>query len=143
MFLAATDNWIYLPLPIVQALYGAPGVGALLLINVGAQIVLWTVEVATLRGGRIDREAALALATNPGLLATAGGIGAALYVPHHVAMPLANVGGAVFDGVSLLGSLTTPLSLLVTGAQLGGVGIPTTPIEPPSGSWSSAWALRR
>jgi hypothetical protein len=121
VFLGAMANWIYLPLPIVQALHGERGVEALLLCNAGAQLVLWTVGVATLRGGRIDRAALRALATNPGLIATAAGIGAALALPRGAGVPAlgAYVGRTIVDAITLVGSLTIPLSLLVTGAQLG------------------------
>ena len=73
-FLAGMSNWIYLPLPIVEALYGAEGIQTVLLFNIGAQVVMWTVMVGGLRGGRPDREMLMDLLLNPGLLATAIGI---------------------------------------------------------------------
>jgi predicted permease len=121
VFLGAMANWIYLPLPIVLALYGERGVEALLLSNAGAQLVLWTAGVATLRGGRVDAAALRALVTNPGLLATAAGIAGALLLPESAALPAACTfaGKTVLDAITLIGSLTIPLSLLVTGSQLG------------------------
>jgi len=121
VFLSSLANWIYLPLPIVAALHGAVGVQVVLLINVGAQLVLWTVGVATLRGGRVDRQALSALAKNPGLLAAVAGIAAALLLPRGAAFPglVAHAGEALLDAITLVGSLTIPLSLVVTGAQLG------------------------
>ena len=128
VFLCATANWIYLPLPIVQALHGAAGVEALLLLNVGAQLVLWTVGVATLRGGAIDARALAALAKNPGLVATAAGIAAAILIPRG---PATGVVGhtwrAIVEGMTIVGSATIPLSLLVTGAQLGGARLSAKP----------------
>jgi hypothetical protein len=129
IFLGAMANWIYLPLPIVQALYGAAGVEALLLTNAGAQLVLWTVGIATLRGGGLDLAALRALVTNPGLIATAAGIVGALVLP-----PAASVGSLVgyagktiVEPLTLVGSLTIPVSLLVTGAQLGAVPFTARP----------------
>lgn len=129
VFSCATANWIYLPLPIVVALYGAAGVEALLLANVGSQLVLWSVGIATLRGGRLDREAMKKLVTNPGLLAALAGIAAALVLPrgNAVSGPLSHVGRAVLEAITLIGSLTIPLSLLVTGAQLGATRISARP----------------
>ena len=127
VFVAAMANWIYLPLPIVQALHGAAGVESLLLTNVGAQVVLWTAGIAVLRGGSLDRGAFAALAKNPGLLATAAGIAAALVLPKEAPAVLAYPGKALLEAINLVGSLTVPLSLLVTGAQLGAVRISARP----------------
>jgi predicted permease len=121
VFCAAMANWIYLPLPIVEALHGARGVEALLLINVGAQLVLWTVGIATLRAGRPSAGAAAALARNPGLIAAVGGIACALLLPRAVPAPWSHAAHALDDGLRMIGSLTVPLSVLVTGAQLGGL----------------------
>jgi predicted permease len=128
VFLCATANWIYLPLPIVEALHGARGVAALLLLNVGAQFVLWTVGVATLRGGRIDARALTTLAKNPGLVATVAGIALALVLPK--GPPTGVIGHAwraIVEGTTIVGSATIPLSLLVTGAQLGGSRLTARP----------------
>src|SRR5580693_2463587 len=81
VFLAAIPNWIFLPLPIVEAMYGDAGVRTLLLDNVGAQLMLWSFGVWLLRGGVTPREAARNIVTNPGLIATAIGILVALLVP--------------------------------------------------------------
>lgn len=129
VFACALANWIYLPLPIVQALYGAAGVEALLLANIGAQLVLWSVGIATLRGGSLDREAMKKLVTNPGLLAALAGIATALAIPRGAAIggPWSHVGRAVLEAITIVGSLTIPLSLLVTGAQLGATRIGARP----------------
>ena len=64
IFLTAIPNWIFLPLPIVQALYGDTGVRTVLLCNVGAQLVLWSFGVWILHGAM--RQAAKNLYTNMG-----------------------------------------------------------------------------
>ena len=129
VFLVSIANWIYLPLPIAQALYGDDGVRAVLLFNVGAQVLLWTLGVWTLRGGKPDARSLRELATNPGLLATVAGILFALFVPASRTLetmsvarpPLILAAGALIQALVLVGSLTIPLSLIVTGAQLGGL----------------------
>lgn len=155
VFVAAMANWIYLPLPIVQALHGPAGVESLLLTNVGAQIVLWTAGVAVLRGGTLDRGALWALARNPGLVATAAGIAAALLLPRTAPAILAYPGKVLLEGVNLVGSLTIPLSLLVTGAQLGAVRLSARPsraavgitlirlLIAPAVAIAAAWLARR
>ncbi len=72
LFLIASPNWVFLPLPIAEALYGAAGVRVVLLCNVGAQLALWSIGVWILHG-KIS-QAIRNLATNIGLWATAGGI---------------------------------------------------------------------
>ncbi|MFI5380749.1 MAG: AEC family transporter [Tepidisphaerales bacterium] len=123
IFVVAIGNWIYLPLPIVQALYHDAGVRILFLSNAGAQVVLWTGALAVLKGGRIGREAIIGLATNSGLIATAVGIIAALLLPQPLmhGWPIwATVGGnAVLKAMKMVGDLTVPLSLVVIGVQLG------------------------
>ena len=128
VFLAAIPNWIFLPLPIVEAMYGDAGVRALLLDNVGAQLMLWSFGVWILRGGVTARESIRNIVTNPGLIATAVGIVVALLIPssHNWEMatnfsgsPLHLGASAIVQALAMVGSMTIPVSLLAIGAQLG------------------------
>ena len=126
-FVTGMPNWVYLPLPIVQGLFGAEGVRTVLLFNLGAQIFLWTGSVALIRG-KLERSDLLQLAINPGLLATVAGIAVALLVPGASAWGTAGGdagagwwAGIAVQALTMVGSLTIPLSLLVTGAQLAGL----------------------
>lgn len=120
------SNWIYLCLPIAEGLYGKEGLKNLFLANVGIQILFWTLGVAILHGGRIDARSLRRLITNPGLIATFAGI--ALALGHQaIAAPLAYASGhqpwssvltILSDSLRMVGSLTIPLSLVVTGAQI-------------------------
>lgn len=122
-FLVGLPNWIFLPLLIADALYGALGVRTVLLFNAGSQLALWTVGVATLTGHGHPRQ----LLRNPGLWATGVGIALALLCP--ALGPIARAPGAatgwgalpgiVLDALRLLGQMAVPLSLCVTGALLG------------------------
>jgi hypothetical protein len=126
IFLVAVPNWIFLPLPIVQALYGDTGVRTVLLCNAGAQVVLWSFGVWILHG--TIRQAMKHLLTNVGLWATAAGIVVALLLPtarnletiDPAAAPLGMMlPGALVQALAMIGSLTIPMSLLAIGAQLG------------------------
>lgn len=126
-FVIAVPNWIYLPLPIAAGLYGEVGTRTVLLGNVGALLWLWTAGVFLLSGQASARSALRAIASRPGLWATLGGIVASLLgpeLPRSLTQPDAAVGfiGALprvlFQALELLGTLTIPLALLVTGAQL-------------------------
>lgn len=130
LFLVAIPNWIFLPLPIAQALYGDIGVRTVLLCNAGAQVVLWSFGVWILHGSM--RQAAKNLYTNVGLWATAAGIILALLFPAAHNLETVNpadasvaliLPGAIVQALALIGSLTIPMSLLVIGAQLGDLTI--------------------
>jgi predicted permease len=126
VFVVAVPNWVFLPLPIAEALYGADGVRFVLLFNFGAQVILWTEGIRTLVGGGFGRDAVRGLLANPGIVATLAGAAIALAWPGAGSLGQRHDGGSlllVADGVvgalRMLGDLTIPLSLLVTGAQLG------------------------
>ena len=130
IFVVAIPNWIFLPLPIAQALYGDSGVRTVLLCNVGAQVVLWSFGVWILHGA--IRQAVKNLYSNIGLWATAAGIIVALLFPaarnletiDPASAPLGMmVPGALVHALAMVGSLTIPMSLLAIGAQLGDLRI--------------------
>jgi malate permease and related proteins len=130
IFLVAIPNWVFLPLPIAEALYGNAGVRTVLLCNAGAQLVLWSFGVWILHG--TVRQPAKNLLTNAGLWATALGIVMALLFPAARGLETMDpatasaggiLGGALVQALALVGSLTIPLSLLAIGAQLGGLTI--------------------
>lgn len=132
LFLVAIPNWIYLPLPIVEGLFGDTGVRDVLLYNVGCQAALWTLGIWTLQNARFDGQSLKNLALNPGLIATAAGIGLALIcppargleaLPAGTRSPLLLAAGSVIQALAMIGSLTIPLSLLVTGIQLGNLNL--------------------
>ncbi len=123
IFASGISNWIYLPLPIVDQLYGKEGLQILFLCNIGIQVLFWTVGVAILHGGHLDAKSLKNLASNPGLIAAVLGIIVASFKgpammemaarqPMHSAILI----GA--DAMRLLGQATIPISLIVTGAQI-------------------------
>jgi malate permease and related proteins len=131
IFVVMMANWIYLPLPIVEALWREEGVRAILLCNVGVQLVLWTSGIAALRGQALDPRNLLNLITNPGIIATVVGILIASLVPqvarYRAVIPL-------IEAIAMIGSLTIPLSLIATGAQLAGIKTgPTSSARPLAG----------
>ena len=120
IFLISLTNWIYLPLPIAEALFGAEGVTAILLMNIGCTAAIWTLGIATLNPGMTPRESLRHVFTNSGILATAAGLFLALSVPAlRNGAPTLPFIQPVLEAANLLGQLTIPLSLLIIGAQLG------------------------
>lgn len=124
-FVVGTPNWIFFPLPLAEGLYGADGVRTVLLLNVGAQLALWSLGVLVLRG-RFDGAAALAgVSRNPGLWATLAAVALVLWAP---SMPQ-GAGGVWVAGcvqaATLLGQLAVPLSFLLAGTGLSaGLRVP-------------------
>lgn len=126
IFTSGMSNWIYLPLPIVASLYGDAGITTLFLCNVGIHVLFWTGGVAILHGGKVDRQAMLNVARNPGLIASFAGIAFALLRPEmgDFSHSMAGWGGQVLtDALGLVGQATVPLSLIVTGAQIAAAGM--------------------
>lgn len=119
---AAMPNWVFLPLPIATVLYGADGLATVLLVNAIAQFYLWTTSVGILRGFRKTMKSGLIHLLNPGLLATAlGAVIAACWAPSRDWIHRPDLMGHALRLLETAGSLTIPLSMLVTGSQLGAI----------------------
>lgn len=116
VFAIAIGNWIFLPLPVADALFGERGVATVILNNVGAQLFLWTLGIAILRG-RMDAGAASAIVRSPGLWATLAGVTCAL-VPRGALGGAEAAVGVVGEAVHMVASLTIPLVSIAIGAQL-------------------------
>ena len=106
---------------LAEAMYGANGVRVILLCNVGAQLMLWSLGVYILHADLAPRQAARQILTNPGLIATVAGVVMAIAVPsarHWEMLPAGNASvptlaaGATVQALALVGSLTIPLQLL-------------------------------
>ncbi len=105
--LAVMPNAGFVGLPLIQAVYGDPGVLYLAAFLMGFNLVLWTVGVSLFArpGSR-----SLAELFNPGVVSAV--VGTAFFVLH-VALPT-----PLLSSVNQLGGLTTPLSMLLLGARL-------------------------
>lgn len=130
-FTIGTPNWLFIPLPIAIALYGEQGERTVLLFNVGALLVFWSVGVWIVRGGKPDVASLRNLALNPGLLATILGIALALAFPWMQKLEELDVTDArtslaawsiLVQAAAFLGEVTVPLSMIVTGSLLAGAG---------------------
>lgn len=105
--LAILPNAGFVGLPIIKAVYGDMGVFYLSAFLVGFNLVVWTICVFFFTGINIR---SLKEALNPGFIAAI--LGTALFLLRiTLPTPLAST-------VTQLGSLTTPLSMLLLGARL-------------------------
>ena len=107
--MAAINNYLFLPLIIVESLYGAAGSGCLMLFSVGSTVGFWTVGIWVMSGFGVNRESLGNLFTS-NLVAI---LLAAVLVIFQVPLPAAAVNMA-----EAIGRLGTPLMLVLTGASL-------------------------
>jgi predicted permease len=130
-FCVAVGNWIFLPLPMGQALYGVDGTTIVLLHNIGAQIFLWTAGMAMLRGHTDVRDLAVGMVRNVGLWATGLGLlvvfGGLTTAPSWIPTSLLWVLGAALEALAMA---TVPLALLAIGAQLAEAPEASQPWKP-------------
>lgn len=112
-FLSMFGNNMYLALPIADAMFGPQAVAVVLLYSLGSDLILWSLGQFLLSGRSSISLADLRPMLNPTLAAlllgaTAGVAGWALPYPFHQAM-------------SKMGSIASPLALMLTGAALAEV----------------------
>jgi len=105
------QNYGYIPLPLCQALFGREVVGVLFAFNLGVEVAMWTIAVATISGHQTGKRWWAPL-LNPPILAVVGGIalnflGAGHWIP-----------SSVTTAWHMLGLCAVPLGLLLTGAVL-------------------------
>ncbi|MFA4944006.1 MAG: AEC family transporter [Lentisphaeria bacterium] len=124
IFQCGFNNYSFLALPLVEALWGAEAGAMLLLSTVGAELGVWTLGVTTLGGHGFHWRQLLTLARRPPLLALAAA-GAWLAVRDLLGLPpvletlhSGTAGTAIFRAVKLLGGATIPLSMTVAGCSL-------------------------
>ena len=110
--LCAINNYIFLPLIVVEIIFGfGRHVALLMVMNVGSTVGFWTIGIITLTGVRRDtlREAVKQI-FSINIVAVAAGVAVLLLDVH--------VPAAAMKIVRTLGSLTIPLTLILTGAAL-------------------------
>lgn len=130
-FAIGTPNWLFIPLPIAIALYGEQGEQIVLLVNVGALLVFWSVGVWIVRGGKPGAVSVRRILLNPGLLATILGIVVALLFPITRTLEEADITrigigpaalSVIVQTLAFVGDVTVPLSMIVTGSLLAEAG---------------------
>ncbi len=128
VFAIAIGNWIFLPLPVAEALFGEHGTTIVILNNVGAQVFLWTLGIVILRSGRFDVAALGAIVRSPGLWATLVGIVIGATGVEMPRQPIA--AGAVrvvVEAMHAVAGVTIPLVSIAIGAQLASPGVAAGP----------------
>ena len=104
--LAAMPNAGFMGLPVIQAVYGDQGTLYLAAVIVGFNLVVWTIGIAMLD----RRDFSIKKLLNPGFLSALAGMALFLLridLPTLVSTPL-----------STLGTMNTPLAMLILGARM-------------------------
>ncbi|MBF0593385.1 MAG: AEC family transporter [Candidatus Omnitrophica bacterium] len=108
-FSAIFSNCAFMGYPVLQSVYGKPGVFYGSIFTVPFIIALWTVGVFIFRG-KEEGFSWRKVVFNPGILAVIAGI-TMFVLSWHLPSPVARA-------CDLLGSTTTPLSMILIGAML-------------------------
>lgn len=125
VFLAAINNYGYLPLPLVYLLYGEAGAALLFFHNLGCHLFFWTLGIGTLTAGEFNLKAFRNIFNN-NLYALAAGfaisvLGWQQYVPD-----------MVMELTRLLGLGAIPLVMVVIGSTMAEIelrkGFPWKPM---------------
>lgn len=111
--LSVLPNAGFVGMPIIKAVYGDTGILYLAAFLIGFNLVTWTIGVFLFNGVSIH---SLRSVLNPGFISAI--IGTALFLLH-IALPT-----PLLSMVTQLGSLTTPLSMLLLGSRLEQVSLP-------------------
>ena len=114
---AGLQNYSYIPVPLCLALYDRETVGVLFAFNLGTEVALWTIAVATLADKDPERRWWTAI-FNPPVVAVIAGLllnlaGAAAWTP-----------ASVTTAWHMLGLCAVPLGLLLSGAVLADYATP-------------------
>lgn len=104
----AINNYVFLPLIIIQSLWGAKYVALLLIMNIGSTLGFWTVGVGILSGGCIKRTIRNIFSVN--LLAVVLALSFCF-----LKIPVPQIVTNVFDKI---GGAAVPLMLIVIGAGI-------------------------
>ncbi len=105
------QNYVYIPLPLCQALFDREVVGVLFAFNLGVEVAMWSIAVGTI-SGRQSGKRWWAPLVNPPILAVVAGIVLNLLGADHW------IPSSVDTAWHMLGLCAVPIGLLLTGAVL-------------------------
>lgn len=113
-FITIFSNCGFMGYPVIESIYGKEGVFYTAIFNIPFNILIWVIGVTVFTGER-DFKAMKRVLLNPGIIATLFGI---IIFIFSWKLPL-----PIFKTFELVGSMTTPVSMLVVGAMLADIKI--------------------
>lgn len=113
-FITIFSNCGFMGYPVMESIYGRIGLFYTVVFNIPFTIFFWTVGIMLFTDKK-DLKSALRMIVNPGMISTAIGLLVFLF---SIKLPY-----PVYKSIDILGSMTTPLSMLVIGAMLADINI--------------------
>jgi predicted permease len=109
-FAAGIFNYGYIPIPLMESLFGSESVGVLLVHNVGCEVAIWTVGVLILSGLSL-RDGWRRLVSGPVIALASAGVGNVIGLD--AVMP-----AAVDKTIAMAGACAIPVGLIAIGSTL-------------------------
>ncbi len=113
LFLNMFPNYYYISIPLAGMLYGPAGVLYVFLFGFMADIFLWTIGVGMFCNKENKGKFPVKSILNPGIVALLAGF--------VLSMARVNLPAVVFTPLQVVGSITTPMAMLITGAILANI----------------------
>jgi len=114
-FVLIFSNVGFMGYPVVNSIYGAKGVFYTAIFNLVYMLLVWTLGIIIISGEEINMKSMLPKLINPGTVSIV--IGFTLFV-FSIKLP-----AAIASTINMIGSLTTPLSMILVGLILGSFSI--------------------
>lgn len=108
LHLAAVNNYFFLPLIVIDSLFGGKAVAGLMLFNIGSTVGYWTIGIATLGGGSLKQTLKNICSTNMAAVVISL---ACVWFSWQLPAPIAEISGEI-------GGISVPLSLILAGSAL-------------------------
>lgn len=114
-FMLIFPNIGFMGYPVINVIFGNNGMFYAAIFNLTFSLVVWTVGIIIINGGRKGNSAALSDVINPGIIAILIGL---LMFTFSIPLP-----SPVSSAIDLIGSTATPLSMILIGFMLGNCSI--------------------
>jgi len=125
IFQCATNNYSFLPLPIILMLWGEPGVAKLVFSTLGSEVSVWTLGIFALTGNRFRKENLKNLVSLPmlSIFAAVAVIAVKDYAGHTGmftgnSQALNELGISLFSVLDIFGKAAIPVAMFVAGSRM-------------------------
>lgn len=113
-FITIFSNCGFMGYPVIESIYGKTGVLYTAIFNIPFNILIWILGISIF-AGKMDSKTVKKILINPGIISTI--IGIIIFI-FEIKIPL-----PIYNTLSIVGSMTTPISMIVVGAMLADVKI--------------------
>jgi predicted permease len=124
-FTVGLFNFSYIPVPLVDALYGPEALGVLMLFNLGIEVAFWTVGMSVIEERSLLRDwrRVMTMPVRAVIIAVAINLGTAVFGLRLDEATLASLSWGwpvkiVFDTIHFMGVASIPIALMLIGATM-------------------------